>query len=136
MQLFFSIAVAGLCATMACVDPKPPEPPGAQADPQVVEWLDKLEAAGRDPRSFQANVVYEKLDELLRDKQTRTGDLIYMAADDKANLPPRFAVVFRQFIADKKVHPQQLEFIFDGQWLVEKDHKQKRFEKRQVIAPD
>lgn len=129
MRILISV-VLGLLGGPRC---DKPAPAAAQADPAVIQWLDKLESKGREIRAFEAGVVYDKRDELLKDRQVRKGDLFYLAGTDQQ--PTRFAVIFRQFIADNKLVNEQLEYIFDGVWLVEKDHRQKRFEKRQVVAP-
>jgi hypothetical protein len=132
MQLL-SYIVMLVTGVLAFFDALGAPAPAAGAAPDVVQWLDKLEARGREIRSFQANVMYDKRDALLADRQARTGQLLYIAGGE--DQPPRFAVLFAQLIADGKVHEQKLEYLFDGTWLVEKDHKQKRFEKRQVVAP-
>lgn len=103
-----------------------------QASPQVVAWLDKLEAKGKQVRSLQASVQYEKLDELIGEEQTRIGTVNYLSADPPT--PTRFTILFKQFIVDDRVHNQQLEYVFDGKWLVQKDYAQKYYEKRQVVA--
>jgi outer membrane lipoprotein-sorting protein len=106
--------------------------PAPQADPQVVEWLDRLEARGKEISTLQANVEYVKEDELLGDQQVRTGRVLYESGQGRQT---RFAVLFKELLVDEKVVKQQQEFLFDGAWLVEKDHKHKRFVKRQVVAP-
>jgi len=106
-----------------------------EASPQVIQWLDKLESKGREIVSLQAKVQYDKTDELVKSRLTRTGDLLYLASDAAAQRPTRFAVLFNRYIADGKLQNQQLEYVFDGEWLVEKDHRLKRFEKRQIVAP-
>lgn len=128
LLVFAALAVAAFCGA---------DPGAAKAPPQVVEWLDKLEARGREIKSFAAKVQYEKTDELLKSRLMRTGEAVYLAGQggEEGKPPTRFAVLFERYIADGKLQNQKLEYIFDGEWLVEKDHKQKRFEKRQVVAP-
>lgn len=118
--------------------PAPAQPmPAADADPdatpQVVQWLDKLEARGREIRNLQANLVYRKVNTLLLDEQIRTGALLYVAATPEE--PARFAIDFTSLIVNDTVKPDQTTWIFDGQWLVEKQPAQKLFIKRQVVAP-
>lgn len=112
-------------------------PPAADAvvppDP-VVEWLDKLETRGKDLRSLAADVVYIKANELTGD-EVRTGRVDYRAVDKPEHPSARFVVDFQRLIIDNAARNVRREFIFDGSWLVEKDHERKFFQKRQIVAP-
>lgn len=112
-----------------------PAPATPAADPQVTHWLDKLEARGAQIRTLSASVVYDKNNPLLGEQQKRIGSLVYRAADTAAKKSAAFAVDFDKLILDDQLRPQQLQFIFDGDWLVEKDHARKMFQKRQIVAP-
>lgn len=124
-------------------DPKPePNPAKAAADAQpkpvdveAVEWLDKLEQKGREVQTFGAKVVYTKADEFLGDKQVRKGELVYAAANAVQKKPTRFAVRFDKYIVDGVQHDKKLEIAFDGAWLLEIDYTNRRYVKRQLVAP-
>lgn len=107
----------------------------AQPDSQVVQTLEKLEARGKEVRTLTAKVSYRKLNTLTQDDQTRLGELAYVAANATPDQPARFAVRFNTLIVDNALRPQRRDFIFDGTWLVEKDHDRHTFEKRQVVPP-
>ena len=132
------VPIIVLAALLVSGQPCTEAHPAAPEPNPAVQWLDKLEVRGREIRSFRADIVFDKSDELLKDRVTRTGELSYLAGEREGTAAanhPRFAVIFRQLIADGKLRNEMVEFIFDGEWLVEKDHKHKRFEKRQVVAP-
>ena len=109
-----------------------------KASPDAERWLEKLEARGKEIDSFQAGVVYEKVNELLSDRQTRIGTIAYRAADAEQDRPASFAVHFNQLIVNDALRQRDLTWIFDGAWLVEKQVKEngrKLFIKRQVVPP-
>ncbi|MDH3582846.1 MAG: outer membrane lipoprotein carrier protein LolA [Phycisphaerae bacterium] len=107
----------------------------AQADPQVIDWLDRLEARGKHIRSFEANITYKKENTLLASREIRMGDVAYLAAGPEAQPPARFAIRFRQLVVDDALRQDVRDFIFDGRWLVEKDHAKRLFLKREVVGP-
>ncbi len=95
---------------------------------KAVKWLKKLEKRGRSIESFQAKITYEKFKPLVGDRQTRLGHVAYVAGP-----PPKFLVVFNRFIVGQTLRERKKTYIFDGRWLVEKDHKRKLFIKREVV---
>ncbi|MEX2672001.1 MAG: hypothetical protein WD294_07825 [Phycisphaeraceae bacterium] len=111
------------------------EAPAPEADPQVVDWLDQLEERGQAIRTLTGSVSYARVDELLGEEQVRIGKLWYVAADDEDDQPARFAVHFNQLVIDDALRQQDRHFIFDGEWLVEKQPDRKLFQKRQVVPP-
>lgn len=110
----------------------------ADPSPEVVEWLDELEARGGRIESLQADVIYQKFNPLLSDRQTRIGEIDYLAADPESGRSAKFAVHFEQLIINDALRDQNLDWVFDGAWLVEKQVKpdgRKLFLKRRIVPP-
>jgi len=105
------------------------------ADAEAVTWLKKLETRGAQLKSLEANLVYKKRNTISEELQTRTGRVYFAAADEQNDKPPRFAVSFEHLIVDAAARPHQIDFVFDGTWLVERNHATKQFFKRQVVPP-
>ncbi|MEM1166565.1 MAG: hypothetical protein AAGI30_09790 [Planctomycetota bacterium] len=116
-------------------------------EPETAEdLLDALEAAGDDLDRLSANVVYQRFSALQGDLQTRLGTLYYedngapdVNSDGVADGPAdrAFQVSFRQLIFGDAVRDVSRDFIFDGEWLVEKEITAdgKRFTKRRIAPP-
>lgn len=110
--------------------PPAEEPPAAPTDPKVIEWLDKLEAAGQKIKSFQAAVHFRTFNFLTQDDQIRIGTLKYMSGKSA-----RFMIDFDKRVVNSALRPAGMQWIFDGSWLVEKNVDKKVFIKRQIVEP-
>lgn len=122
------------------------EPTGSHHFETAGELLDALERADRDIRVFSAQVQYVRIFELQADIQTRTGWL-WFRTDPPAkvdhvvpdeNRPVRkrsVAVRFDKFVAGGRLDNQERLWIFDGEWLVEKDPTERQFIKRRMVRP-
>jgi outer membrane lipoprotein-sorting protein len=132
-------------------DPAPPvaepvaeaaaEPPPTSPPPKLIvdEWnptdelLERLERSHADLRDFQADLLYEKWDNVLKLPETRTGEVLYQT---KPGGSKRFAILFERLIKRNRAREHRKHYIFDGSWLVEIDHESKIFIKRQIVPPD
>jgi len=128
-------ALADEAATQPATQPATTQPAATQpappdADPRVVAWLDRLEKRGEAIRSYQADVVYDRRQMLLGDRQTRFGKVTYFAGP-----PARFRIDFDKLVVNRAARDKELDFIFDGKWLLERQPAKKLFIKRQVVAP-
>ena len=74
----------------------------------------------------------ELLGGLLGDQQVRYGDFYYAARTDDS--PNRFAILFDRMVVDGRARPMQTWFIFDGNWLLERDHEDKTAVRRELVA--
>ncbi len=110
--------------------------------------LTALETADRDIQRLAASVRYVRTFDLAGDRQIRDG-FLYFIAD-----PPPEPTVFpipnpagthrqRKFVIDftrltvgRRQEDSRQTFIFDGQWLIEKQYEAKHAIKRQVAPPD
>lgn len=101
--------------------------------------LDALERTGKDLRSFSAQIRYTKFFPFEGDEQIREGTLDYLAMPETRpgeGARRKFAVHFDTLQFDGRIERgEDRSYIFDGQWLVEKLHKEKQFFKRQVVPP-
>jgi hypothetical protein len=138
----FLLIGAGLVATPACVAQEAPAAPpqAAQEFKTADELLDALETADRDLRSLTAEVKFDKTFELQGDRQTRTGKLWFDSQPAKAGEPGalplrRFAVRFDKVWIAEVRRVEDKTYIFDGQWLMEKDAIERFFQKKQVVGP-
>jgi hypothetical protein len=116
---------------------RPDEPaakPGPESDvaPEVIALLDEIERAGDDLRTFTADILYQVEDDLLGDKVIRAGEIIYDMGDEKGR---SIAILFDERIANRRRREQLKHYIFSGRWLVEIDHDDRLFYKREIVAP-
>jgi len=105
----------------------------AKTDP-VIDLLDKLEKSTKDLRDFQATIRYAMWDAALEQQQLRTGKLIYQVNPDDDS--KRFAILFDTLIIGRRKQEHKKHYIFADSWLVEIDHENKHFTKRQIVAPN
>lgn len=111
--------------------PKPEAEPVPEADEEVVELLKKIEAASEKLNTLKTRVRYTRLQGLTGDEQRRFGDFYYVAGDDES--PTRFAVLFDRLVIDERARPMETWYIFDGNWLLERDHDDKTAVRRELV---
>lgn len=109
------------------------------------ELLNALEHADADLRSLSAQIRYDRTFELQGDRQTRTGRLVFDAGRDDAppagsGIQPReprrkFGILFDTLKVGDRLEQNPQHFIFDGEWLIEKEPAHKQAQKRQVVPP-
>lgn len=95
-----------------------------------------LQFADRGLRTLQANVVFDKLNDALGDRQIRTG-MLWFETEPPSGAGPgrrRFAVRFSTLELDGGgVSDQDQHIVFDGEWFIEKIASRKQFKKRQIV---
>jgi hypothetical protein len=94
-----------------------------------------LERADEGLISLTAKVEYDKTFELQGDRQLRKGKLYFVNKEEGKPGERRFAIVFNELWIGDVVRKEEQIFVFDGQWLVEKDPAHKEFHKRQIVPP-
>ncbi|MBT8485735.1 MAG: hypothetical protein HKO59_12165 [Phycisphaerales bacterium] len=130
-----STSAAVLVSAPALPPPPAPivvDPPPASEDP-VVQLLDRLESRSVDLEAFTATLSYETEDAFLGQVVKRKGALLYRI--DPATTRAGFAILFDVMIEDRRQFDRAMHYIFRDGWLVEVDHAQKQFIKRQVTPP-
>lgn len=137
---------------LAQAEPASPAPEAASAtEPRsfasAAELLAALEAADRGIEVFTSTIRYTRLFEIQGDVQTRTGKL-YFKTDPPTDLSEIasgatepsvrrrwFAVRFDALIAGGRRDAQEQLWVFDGEWLVEKNPSERQFIKRRMVRP-
>lgn len=103
----------------------------ALAPPEVSALLDQIEDASAGLTTLKTRVRYTRLQTLTGDEQRRFGDFYYAAGDGQT--PTRFAVLFDRLVIDERARPMKTWFIFDGNWLLERDHDDKTAVRRELV---
>lgn len=127
----------GLLITTAKVRPVAPGE-FATAD----ELLAALETADKSLRTLQADVVHLKREsELIGNRtQEERGKLYYrvlpgVPGEAGGQARKQFQVDLDELIVDNALRKERRTFVFDGQWLVEKQPDEKQVFKRQLAPP-
>lgn len=107
----------------------------SSGDPAIDAVLDRLEAKGKAIRDLSAKVTKAQIETFpVEDIRTHEGVLLFRRFDGN----PRFLIRFTRFVAGGIVRegPDNEEwFVFDGQWLTERQDKAKFVKRQQVLAP-
>ncbi|MCA9293128.1 MAG: hypothetical protein KDA20_04865 [Phycisphaerales bacterium] len=141
--------LALLCWTMAQPpagsDPMPaaPEPNVVgialhHRDPAVDALLDRLEVADAGMTDLTGALVYTRVNVILEDIQTRIGSLKFVVLPPKeAGRRPRrvFLAHFTQYIDPHTKRDEDEQWGFDGQWLIERNAREKTRIARQMARP-
>jgi len=133
---------------LAPVDPPAPEPEATQTQTFTTarSLLDALEQADHDIRTFSAQIRYVRIFEIQGDVQTRLGWLWYkidpltepvpVHMESKPEVRRRsVAVKFDTLLAGGRQDKSDRVWIFDGEWLVEKNPSERQFIKRRMVKP-
>lgn len=108
-----------------------PQPPAVS--PEAMAILKDLEAAGETYKALKADVKYVVENRLTGDVETRTGWVAFQQASDTQ--PARFRVSFETLaLGNGRPTKQQVDYIFDGQWLKVAKHNIKSLTHYQVAA--
>lgn len=115
--------------------PKPGEP---LKFADAAALLTALETADQGMKSLSADILYDRYFELEGDRQTRKGTLLFRNAatsPDGKPVPRAFAIRFDWMQAGERLEKRANWYVFDGQWLLETWPDEKRFKRRQLVAP-
>ncbi|MEM6258937.1 MAG: outer membrane lipoprotein carrier protein LolA [Planctomycetota bacterium] len=126
-----AIAEGSVEAAPPAAEPDAKQPAAAAADEEVIELLERIEVESAKLTTLKTRVRYTRLQTLTGDEQRRFGDFYYAAGDD--DKPTRFAVLFDRLIIDGRARPMKTWFIFDGNWLLERDHDDKTAVRRELV---
>mgnify|MGYP000559903374 CR=1 FL=1 len=135
--LLAGVCVAGAIPALAAGQAsEPARAPAAGAILTVDDLLHALESAGADLRALSARVQYTRTFAIAGDTQTRQGQLFYEVHGPAADAQKRFAVRFETLILQGgRVEEEVKEYVFDGEWFVERTPGTRQFVKRQVVPP-
>ena len=101
------------------------------ADDGAAELLEAIERAEQGLNRLNVSIVYDKEFALAGDFQRRTGELFFVNEDAARS----FAIRFDTLRLGDVIHDDVQLYVFDGEWLVEKQPGKKLFTKRQVVPP-
>jgi hypothetical protein len=136
-----SLLAASLLAT-ACL-PAAAEPPADDAAPPAVDhaaarrarvdaFLDELEKSGATIETLSGGLSLEKHDAFVEETERRFGRIVVDRKDGKR----RFAILFDEFVDASGRSSRAVDhWIYADGWLVEQDHANRSFTKRQIVAP-
>lgn len=129
-----------------------PPPQGGEGAPRAAaqvgdpanaeELLDRLEQSERTLENFQAGIHRRVFDATFEESQVSIGDIYFDM--NRAGGGRRFAILFKRkgTLVEVDGGPPAMNlrdksdsYIFDGQWLVEKDIEGKQFIKRRMARP-
>ena len=100
-------------------------------DPKILEVLDKLEKLGQTVKDLQAELSLEKLETLVDDRSTKEGKLYYQQEKKKI----RFRISFEKKRYDGPWRAEREDFVFADGWLIHRQERGKREDRRQVTRP-
>jgi len=140
-----TLAIASLCvAFTACAAgeeattqhatqpaTQPTTQPDAGPQSELDTWLTRIGDRADELKTLQARVRIEQIVGIVGDVQARFGNFSYDAGP-----PGRFALHIDRLVVDERPEDKDHWFIFDGDWLVERDNQAKLFNKRQVRNPN
>lgn len=142
-----SIAIASLVLALQISQPggEPPQTHPATASqpaptPPRIETAEDLlklieDAEGRF-RTLTAEVLFDQVKGVDADRRKRFGKIWF--EDGRVQTPPgprRFAVRFDRVQFGSRIQDEVQEYIFDGQWMVERRPAEKQIIKQQVARP-
>lgn len=96
----------------------------------IEEVLDQIEEVSIAPT--KTDVVYIKIDPILKREEIRNGKLIFRMDGDRKEV----AIAFDTLLIGRRKETKKKHYIFSGRWFVEVDSENKQFIKRELISPN
>jgi outer membrane lipoprotein-sorting protein len=112
--------------------PAPPALGELTPDATVDQILDALDQRGQNLKSFDAKVTLTESDVNTALETTRSGVARYQKKPDASE---RMRVVFDKKTESKRVFDEKIEYMLDGQWLIDRDYNKRIEVRRQVLKP-
>lgn len=119
--------------------------PRVVADDEVrtaEQLLAALERADVGLVSLTADVLYDKVQSLMGDRQTRFGRLAFVNDPAAAGMSGptgskgrKFAINFDRLVVGDVERPAGQTYVFDGEWLLERDAVERLIVKTRLVAP-
>lgn len=126
----FSACSAQPAAAEPALDPEPAQETET-AEPTAEDWLQRIERRAADINTITAKLRYDNNQLLLGDEQRRFGTLAYQAGP-----PPRFNIHFDKKLVDSHWSQPDLYYVYDGRWLLKRDHENKTAVRYQLVPDD
>ena len=132
MAALFVVLTAGL--SWGAAAPPAGTAPAAASDPNALDKvLKNLEAKANELKSYQVNMDYLFKQPVLESQQRRTGVLYYAQFGKESFLRIDFNTLQQD---EEKEQTYRQQYIFDGVWLLEVDHKLQSATRRQLAEPN
>ena len=113
------------------VSPLPPKvDQTSTTDDSAEAWLQRIEIAAAKIRTLHADVIYDRVQQLVGDRQRRFGSLTFQTGP-----PAQFAIEFDRLLVDRRLDHDKRTYTFDGQWLTERYDNEKLLIRRQLVPP-
>jgi hypothetical protein len=129
-----------LSVALACQAQEPPkgtariiEQPAtdrpSSGDAKLDAILDRLEVKGKMIKGLSCNLIYRYvMVQVVQDEQVKEGSLFFTRSEPNS----RFYIHFNKLLADGVVKPTGEYWLFDGQWLIERNDLSKKIVKREI----
>jgi len=102
----------------------------SSGDAEVDSILDRLEIKDKAVRDLRADVTHELIETFpVPETRTQIGIVLFKKIEPN----PKFLVRFDKYKAGGVVRDEKHWYVFDGEWLVERQDRTKRVIKRQVV---
>jgi hypothetical protein len=102
----------------------------SSGDPRVDGILDRLEEKGQAIKGLVCKLTYKFVTvEPVEDAQVKEGELLF--AVDQPN--SKFLIHFTKMLAEGVAIDRHEYFLFDGEWLIERNDKARTVIKRQIV---
>ena len=102
----------------------------SSGDPTVDAILDRLEVKGQTIKGLACQLTYRYVVvEPVEDAQVKEGQLLFARAEPNS----KFLIHFTKITADGITAERGEYFLFDGEWLTERNDKAKTIIKRQIV---
>jgi hypothetical protein len=134
------VATCGVCFAQEAGARAPKSTPASRTQSATTfesadQLLEALETADRGLESLTANVIYRRVFELQGDTQERHGRLGFLNSEEGGKSKRRFAIRFNALIVGDVLRDEEQVYVFDGEWLIEKNADQKKVARRQIAPP-
>lgn len=93
--------------------------------------LQALERQGDAVKDLRAKIEWEIVDQVIKDKQAKFGELLFK----RAKPHDMFMVKFNRTLVEDQVIDKPEEHLFDGRWYIEKKDATKTVIKREIVRP-
>jgi hypothetical protein len=133
----FMIVMAAAGATFAQSGPASSPATRAATEPAAMKILRDLEDAGKKYGTIRADIDYDLVNRELGDSEKRTGWVAYQrrSTPGEPNAPSKFRITFDTLkLGAGAVSPAVRDFIFDGQWMADLNHKIRTITEYQLAA--
>jgi outer membrane lipoprotein-sorting protein len=102
----------------------------SSGDPRVDRILDRLEEKGQAIKGLGCKLTYKYVTvEPVEDAQVKEGELLFAVGEPNS----KFLIHFTSMIAEGVAIERHEYFLFDGEWLIERNDKARTVIRRQIV---